>query len=299
MLGVSAWHLRKSQKAGDAPTRCSRASAKLALIVGVVAVVATMFFGDNQARLMETAAADEDGRRRGAVQHAERGQLLPADHRQPVRRPHLPDPHPPRPVGAGRPTAGTARSRASTRSRPRRRRPTATGSYVPVLWVTYWTFRIMVGCGIAHVPRPGLGPVAACTGARSTPRSGSCAWPSPRSLLPFVANATGWIFTEMGRQPWVVYGLLKTAQGVSPVGHRVRGHHPGRIHRHLLAAGHHRLRADGPLRPVRPRRWPTSTASTATTRRRCTTNTRRPRRCRRRPGSGPHLLSDRENRRCH
>ncbi len=33
-----------------------------------------------------------------------------------------------------------------------------------------------------------------------------------------MANATGWIFTEMGRQPWVVYGLLKTARGVSPVG---------------------------------------------------------------------------------
>jgi cytochrome d ubiquinol oxidase subunit I len=33
-----------------------------------------------------------------------------------------------------------------------------------------------------------------------------------------VANATGWIFTEMGRQPWVVYGLLKTSQAVSDVG---------------------------------------------------------------------------------
>ena len=27
----------------------------------------------------------------------------------------------------------------------------------------------------------------------------------------------GWIFTEAGRQPWVVQGLLKTAQGVSPI----------------------------------------------------------------------------------
>ena len=40
----------------------------------------------------------------------------------------------------------------------------------------------------------------------------------PALLLPFIANATGWIFTEMGRQPWVVYGLLKTAKGVSPIG---------------------------------------------------------------------------------
>ena len=29
---------------------------------------------------------------------------------------------------------------------------------------------------------------------------------------PFLANTVGWIFTEMGRQPWIVYGLLKTVQ---------------------------------------------------------------------------------------
>jgi cytochrome d ubiquinol oxidase subunit I len=34
--------------------------------------------------------------------------------------------------------------------------------------------------------------------------------------LPILANATGWIFTEMGRQPWVVQGLLKTSNAVSP-----------------------------------------------------------------------------------
>jgi len=35
-------------------------------------------------------------------------------------------------------------------------------------------------------------------------------------LLPIVANWTGWIFTEVGRQPWVVFGLLKTSQANSP-----------------------------------------------------------------------------------
>jgi cytochrome bd ubiquinol oxidase subunit I len=31
--------------------------------------------------------------------------------------------------------------------------------------------------------------------------------------LPFIANTSGWILTEMGRQPWVAYGLLLTADG--------------------------------------------------------------------------------------
>jgi cytochrome bd ubiquinol oxidase subunit I len=35
-------------------------------------------------------------------------------------------------------------------------------------------------------------------------------------LLPIAANSIGWIFTEMGRQPWIVFGLMPTALGVSP-----------------------------------------------------------------------------------
>jgi cytochrome d ubiquinol oxidase subunit I len=35
--------------------------------------------------------------------------------------------------------------------------------------------------------------------------------------LPYIACALGWTVTEVGRQPWLVYGLMKTAEGVSPV----------------------------------------------------------------------------------
>ena len=34
--------------------------------------------------------------------------------------------------------------------------------------------------------------------------------------LPILAHSTGWIFAEVGRQPWAVYGLFKTEFGVSP-----------------------------------------------------------------------------------
>jgi cytochrome d ubiquinol oxidase subunit I len=36
------------------------------------------------------------------------------------------------------------------------------------------------------------------------------------SPMPLLAIAVGWMFTEMGRQPWIVFGLMKTADGVSP-----------------------------------------------------------------------------------
>ena len=58
----------------------------------------------------------------------------------------------------------------------------------------------------------------------------------------------------MGRQPWVVYGLLKTAKGVSPIG-------TGYVVTTLVGftaiytpPGRHRLRPDGPLRQARPGR---------------------------------------------
>lgn len=35
-------------------------------------------------------------------------------------------------------------------------------------------------------------------------------------FLPFIANTSGWIMTEIGRQPWTVFGLLTTADSVSP-----------------------------------------------------------------------------------
>jgi cytochrome d ubiquinol oxidase subunit I len=91
------------------------------------------------------------------------------------------------------------------------------GSYVPVLWVTYWSFRIMVGCGMLLFVLLAWG-VWLLNRRKVDTSKWFLRLAVPALLLPFVANTTGWIFTEMGRQPWVVYGLLKTANGVSPIG---------------------------------------------------------------------------------
>ena len=34
--------------------------------------------------------------------------------------------------------------------------------------------------------------------------------------FPFIANTAGWVTAETGRQPWVIYGLMRTADGASP-----------------------------------------------------------------------------------
>lgn len=105
------------------------------------------------------------------------------------------------------------------------------GDYRPIVPVTYWTFRLMIGTGLAAAAiaagllfltgRPGrwirnlwprrLAPADGDTVPRWVWRI--AVWAIP---LPILANSFGWIFTEMGRQPWVVYGMLRTADGVSP-----------------------------------------------------------------------------------
>lgn len=87
--------------------------------------------------------------------------------------------------------------------------------YVPVIPVTYWSFRLMMGFGMAAAAGAGL--VLWLTRRGRTPTS---RW--FRRLLIFLplgalaGNSFGWIFTEMGRQPWAVFGLMTTDRAVSP-----------------------------------------------------------------------------------
>ncbi len=90
------------------------------------------------------------------------------------------------------------------------------GEYVPILGVTYWTFRLMAGVGVALLVIPLIGLLL--LRRRTFERSRRFLWVCVAgAFLPPLANLTGWIFTEMGRQPWVVYGLLKTNEARSPL----------------------------------------------------------------------------------
>ena len=76
--------------------------------------------------------------------------------------------------------------------------------YIPNLFVTYWGFRAMMGFGFF-----GMGvAVVSLIWLRGRTEMPDRRWVTPLVVAtivsPFLANATGWIFTEMGRQPWVV-----------------------------------------------------------------------------------------------
>ena len=89
------------------------------------------------------------------------------------------------------------------------------GDYKPLIPITYWSFRFMIGAGLASAGLAALG--LWLTRRGRLPKSRwfwrAAIWSMG---LPLVANAFGWIFTEMGRQPWAVYGVLRTSAGESP-----------------------------------------------------------------------------------
>jgi len=89
------------------------------------------------------------------------------------------------------------------------------GDYIPPVAVTYWSFRIMVGAGMVMIL---LSLFALFLLLRKQlEQTRWLLWLFlPVIGLPYLANSAGWIMTEMGRQPWIVFGLFKTAQAVSP-----------------------------------------------------------------------------------
>jgi cytochrome d ubiquinol oxidase subunit I len=94
------------------------------------------------------------------------------------------------------------------------------GSYVPMIPVAFWTFRLMIGVGMLAMAIAAL--------YLWTTRRGRTLDETRRParlflrllplipLLPAAANTFGWIFTETARQPWLAFGISKVADGISP-----------------------------------------------------------------------------------
>ncbi len=89
------------------------------------------------------------------------------------------------------------------------------GNYIPPVFVTYWSFKTMVGIGTLMI----LVSLLVWFLAR---KDGVADKPLLLKLLtlmlffPYIASSAGWILTEVGRFPWIVQGLMKLDAAVSP-----------------------------------------------------------------------------------
>jgi cytochrome bd ubiquinol oxidase subunit I len=85
----------------------------------------------------------------------------------------------------------------------------------PPVVIPFFAFRVMVGCGLAMLLLAWVGTYLSRKGRIEQSRL--LLWATFLSFpLPFIATLTGWFTAEVGRQPWTVYGLLRTADSVTP-----------------------------------------------------------------------------------
>jgi len=84
----------------------------------------------------------------------------------------------------------------------------------PPVLLTFLSFRVMVGLGTYFV-------LMIIIGIFIRKRLLENPWYLKLMMysipLPFLANTAGWVLAEVGRQPWIVYGLMRTADAVSPI----------------------------------------------------------------------------------
>jgi cytochrome bd ubiquinol oxidase subunit I len=90
------------------------------------------------------------------------------------------------------------------------------GNYIPPVAVSYWTFRIMVGAGLLMFFIVAYA-LLQIMRHKALEQFKLFRFFPLAIILPYLANTCGWLMTELGRQPWVVYGLMKTSDAVSPI----------------------------------------------------------------------------------
>jgi len=208
LLGVSAWHVRTASDVAS----FSKA-LRIGIVVTVIAAVGTMFLGDSQAKQMEVqqpmkmAAAE-------ALYNTTSGASfslltvgdLSGNPIFQVRVPHI--------LSVLATNTWNGKVEGIHQIQAAATKKYGAGSYVPVIWVLYWSFRIMVGLGILLLLLGGAG-LWLMRRRRLERSKWFLRFGTWMILAPFIANSVGWIFTEVGRQPWVVYGLLKTSNAVT------------------------------------------------------------------------------------
>jgi cytochrome d ubiquinol oxidase subunit I len=210
VLGISAWHLSRGE-GGEAFRRSFRLSAVVGLLAAVMVVVA----GDAQSKYVREVQPMAAAASEGLMDTADPAPFsvvagFDSEGKEVVWSLDVPG-------GLSllyfwRPSGEVQGIRQLQEEYAARYGP---DDYSPLVALVYWMFRIMVALGFLMV---GLTALAAYLGYRKSagPWPRWMRWAPWAILLPYLANTTGWILTENGRQPWIVHGLLKTAEGISP-----------------------------------------------------------------------------------
>ncbi|MCL2552614.1 MAG: cytochrome ubiquinol oxidase subunit I [Actinomycetia bacterium] len=235
MIGICAYHLARKKHIA-----VMRSSLRMALVVAVVAGALTAISGDTLGKVMfkqqpmKMAAAEAlwDGQKGAPFSIFAVGNVNKGHNEVAIEVPNLLSF-----LATDDFTSYVGGINDVNKAEQQKYGP---GDYRPNIPVAYWGFRWMIGFGVVSI---GVGAAGLWltrrkfwlapeyrTGDDEVPHlmltrgirinEGLSRWYWRIALLtmvfPLLANSWGWIFTETGRQPWVVYGVLRTRDAVSP-----------------------------------------------------------------------------------
>jgi cytochrome d ubiquinol oxidase subunit I len=210
VLSVSAWHLRRRHH--DA---MFRSALKLGIVTVLVSGLVVAVTGDLQARIMteqqpmKMAAAEAlyDTSAPASFSLLTIGSLNGQSEVWSLRVPHVLSF-----MATGDPSGEVE---GINDIQKQYQQTYGAGDYKPSIPLAYWTFRLMIGFGVLAAI---LAALALWSFRRGRTPESKWFWRAAlwSYALPILANTTAWLFTEMGRQPWTVFGMLKTADSESP-----------------------------------------------------------------------------------
>lgn len=213
IVGVSLWLIMKG-KSADA----MRSTLKLGAIVAILAGLVVMYTGDVQAKIMVQQQPMKMAAAEAVYETAENvpfslvtvGSLDGSEAYWALDIPGLTSF-----LATGNWTGPDSTVQGINDLQAKYEQKFGPGEYAPYVPLAFWAFRIMIGLG-------GLGVLFAIIALFIT-RKGKVPGSKLVKLMaiygflfPLFGISAGWIFTEMGRQPWIVMGLMKTEAGVSP-----------------------------------------------------------------------------------
>ena len=210
IIGIAAWHLARRQH-----IEVMRASLRFGLFMALAAGIGTTITGDMQGKVMtevqpmKMAAAEAlwDSKSDASFSVFTIGTRDATREVFSVRLPYLLSFLAEGDIHANVEGINNLQAEYEQRFGP--------GDYTPHIPTTYWSFRYMIGLG-------GITTALALLGIWLTRRGRlpdnrwlwrAFIWTTPLAIL---SNSFGWIFTEMGRQPWAVFGEMLTREAASP-----------------------------------------------------------------------------------
>ncbi len=209
MLGISAYHLVRKNE-----VELFRISFRMGAIIGLVATIAVGFIGDIQGKELNTTQPMKLASLEALFETANPASLSIITIKNPFTDELLIDWRIPGALTWLEYNRPTGEVKGINQLQPQYELQYGQGNYTPPPVVMYWSFRTMVGAGVLMIL---ISLVALIIDIKKW--HGRYAWffkLLPFAIaLPYLANTTGWIVTEVGRFPWVVYSLVKQQDGVS------------------------------------------------------------------------------------